>query len=146
VPRPRAAYDEDMRRITFVVALVSTWAAVACGSSYRSSEPTPSDPLLDASQTRTEPIVRVSSAGVSPQNAHLDAPITVTFINGDSVAHRFEAAPELRFGDCPEMAQLGTLAPGEVGTVTIRRTVVICAYHDGGVPTSAAFQGLLVVH
>jgi hypothetical protein len=129
----------------FITLLVSTVAA-ACGSSYRSSEPTSSDPLLDASQTRTDPIVHVSSAGVRPQAAHLDAPVTVKFFNDDSVAHKFEAAPELHFGDCPEMAQLATLAPGEVGSVTIQRTAAICAFHEAGSPASVAFQGLLVVH
>ena len=121
-------------------------SASACGSGGLISS-TPTDKsLLDSSEARTEPIIRVSAAGVAPQVAHLDAPVVVTFINGDAVAHKFEAAPELRYGDCPEMAQLGNLDPGQSGTVSFQRTVVICAFHDAATPTKVPFQGVIVVH
>jgi hypothetical protein len=77
---------------------------------------------------------------------HLDAPVTVTFTNQDSVEHRMEQAPELAYGDCPEMDKVGTLKPGRTGSVTVTRTAVICAYHDADRPTDMAFKGILVVH
>lgn len=84
--------------------------------------------------------------GVAPQLLHLDAPVTVTFTNQDAVTHRFEAAPELGYGPCPEMAQLSTLEPGRSGTVVFTRTELICAFHDAAAPTNKAFQGIVVLH
>jgi hypothetical protein len=127
-------------------ATVLTLGAAACGSGgLISSTPTPKS-LLDADQARTDPVVRVSSAGVAPQTSHLDAPVTVTFINDDAVAHRFEAALELGAGDCPEMALLETLEPGKRGTVTLSRSVSICGFHEAAAPGNMAFKGLIVVH
>jgi len=124
-------------------AIVAAAVSTGCGSSIMD----PPKPLLDPDQVRdTVPAVSITPKGVSPQTLHLDAPVTVTFTNNDSVAHRLEAAPELAFGDCPEMSQLGTLQPGQAGTVVLRTSVSICAYHDSAGPADLAFKGLLVIH
>jgi hypothetical protein len=117
--------------------------ATGCGSSI-TSEP---KELLDPSQVRDDvPAVSITPRGVSPQTLHLDAPVTVTFSNDDGTAHRLEPAPELAFGDCPEMLQLGTLQPAQKGTVVLKTGGLICAYHDSAGPTDVAFKGLLVIH
>jgi plastocyanin len=72
--------------------------------------------------------------------------VPVRFVNNDRVAHRLTAAPELGYGDCPELAGLGTLAAGQSGTMTVNRKQTICAYHDDAGPSNRAFQGLLVAH
>ena len=103
--------------------------------------------LLDPSQVLDPaPVVRISAAGVQPQVSHISSGVAVQFVNNDTVAHRMTAAPELNYGDCPEMATLPTLGPGASGTVTITRSVVICAFHDAAAPSNMAFQGLLVAH
>jgi hypothetical protein len=120
----------------------------ACGSQITSSESF-SDPgsLLDPSQPRSpDPTVHVTASGTSPQVLHLDHPVTVTFVNEDTVAHSMEGAPELRYSDCPEMSQLQPTDPGQTTTVTLERGGIICAYHDGRQPSVFAFQGILVVH
>lgn len=88
----------------------------------------------------------ITPAGVSPQVLHLDAPVTVTFTNTDQVAHRLEAAPELAYGDCPEMNRLATLQPGQQGSVTLSQHGFICAYKDAARPTDMPFQGAIVLH
>ena len=88
----------------------------------------------------------ISAAGVNPNALHLNAPVTVTLTNNDAAAHRLEPAPELGFGDCPEVNQLGTLQPGQSGTITITRTQVICGFHDSAAPANLAFQGFIVAH
>jgi hypothetical protein len=88
----------------------------------------------------------ISAAGVSPDILHLDAPVTVTITNNDGAAHRLEPAPELGYGDCPEVNELGTLQPGQSGKVTITRALVICVFHDSAAPANQAFQGFIVVH
>jgi len=123
-------------------ALVVCWAT-GCGSSI-TSEP---KELLDPTQVRDDvPAVSITPKGVSPQTLHLDAPVTVTFSNDDRTAHRLEPAPELAFGDCPEMLQLGTLQPAQKGTVVLKTGGLICAYPDSAGPADLAFKGLLVIH
>ena len=119
----------------------------ACRSNtVRSVTLSPSAALLDPTQPRTDPVVTITAAGVNPVASHLDHPVTVRFVNRDAVPHRLEAAPEVGNGDCPEMAQVGTLAPGASGAVTIARAGYICSFRDGLQPGNLAFKGILVVH
>jgi hypothetical protein len=110
--------------------------------------PPSSLPLLDPSQPRSiDAAVSISAAGVDPQVLHLNSPVTVKFTNNDRAAHKFEPAPELGDGDCPEMNQLGTLEPGQIGNVAFTRLGgFICAFHDTAAPSNLAFKGLLVIH
>jgi hypothetical protein len=129
-----------------VPLLLLALLGAACGSKITRSDTIPND-LLDASQPRSlDPTVHVTASGAAPQMLHLNSPVTVTFVNDDAVAHTMEGAPELRYSDCPEMAELKPMAPARTTTVTIRRGEVICAYHDAAQPSSFAFQGLIVVH
>jgi hypothetical protein len=118
--------------------------ASACGSA--SVEDIRSRGLLDPSQPRTEPTVVLTAAGVDPVDSHLNHPVTVTFINRDAVPHRLESAPEIGNGPCPEMTQVGTVGPGETGTVTIAQANYICSFHDGLQPANLKFKGVIVVH
>jgi len=132
-----------VRRAVLGGALLAAAVSAGCGSSIMS----PPKSLLDPDQVRDDvPAVSITPTGVSPQTLHLDAPVTVTFTNADSAAHRLEAAPELNFGDCPEMLQLGTLQPGQKGAVVLKTGGLICAYHDSAGPAAIAFKGLIVVH
>jgi len=116
-----------------------------CGSSTITDSSSPD--LLDPSQARDpDPVVTITAAGVRPQVTHLSPEVPVRFANQDAAAHRLVAAPELGYGDCPELAALGPLASGESGTVTIARTQAICAFKDEAGPANRAFQGLLVAH
>lgn len=117
---------------------------VSCGSSFTESGP---KDLLDPSQTRDPaPVLTIAASGVTPPISHVSPGVPVRFVNNDSVAHRLVSAPELGYGDCPEMATLGVLAAGQSGTVTLTRALVICGFHDEAGPTNRAFQGLLVAH
>ena len=137
----RGALDLGARSIVLVATGL---AAGACGSG--STQTRPSN-LLDPSQPRSpDAMVIISPAGVQPQDSHLDHPVTVTFVNRDSVAHTPESAPEIGNGDCPEMSQVGRLEPGQSGTVTIDKANYICSYHDALQPAVLKFKGILVVH
>jgi len=128
-----------------VVAAFLCVLAAGCGSSITS--PPEGLSLLDPLQPRSQDsAVTISSAGVAPQVLHLNAPVIVRFTNGDRAAHKLEPAPELRYDDCPELSQLGTLQPGETGSVALSRGGLICAYHDAAGPSDPNFQGLIVLH
>jgi len=102
--------------------------------------------LLDPSQPRTDPTVVLSTTGVDPVDSHLNHPVTVTFINRDTVRHELESAPEIGNGPCPEMAQVGAIEPGGTGTVTISQANYICSFHDALQPSNLKFKGIIVVH
>ena len=124
---------------------VGVVVAVGCGSSI-DSKPQPAS-LLDPSQLiASDPSVTITATGVNPQTLHVNSPVTVTVTNRDVVAHKIEPAPELKFDNCPEFNQLGTLEPGQAASATFSEKVVICAYHDAASPTNQAFQGLVVIH
>jgi hypothetical protein len=131
-----------VRRLVITAAL----AAATCSSNTVRTVTVPESALLDPRQPRTEPVVTVTAAGVSPVASHLDHPVTVRFVNRDSVPHRFESAPEVGNGECPEMASVGLIAPGETGSVTLDKEGYICSYRDGLQPNNVAFKGILVVH
>jgi len=44
------------------------------------------------------------------------------------------------------MARVGTIAPGETGSVTINKAGYICPFRDGLQPSNVSFKGILVVH
>jgi hypothetical protein len=108
---------------------------------------TSSSSLLDPEWPRSgSPAMHISTAGVNPEFLHLNAPVTVTVTNDDAAAHRLDPAPELGYGACSEIEQLGTLQPGQSGQVTIERKEVICTFHDSAAPANQKFQGFIVVH
>jgi hypothetical protein len=124
------------------MAVLAGLVALSCSRSITSSMS-----LLDPEWPRTaSPTMRLSTAGINPDLLHLNAPVTVTITNDDGAAHRLEPAPELGYGRCSEMEQLGTLLPGQSGTVTIERREVICTFHDSAAPANQSFQGFIVVH
>lgn len=124
------------------MAVLAGLVALSCSRSITSSSS-----LLDPEWPRSaSPTMRISTTGVSPDQLHLNAPVTVTITNDDSAAHRLDPAPELGYGNCTEMEQVGTLQPGQSGTVTIGRPEVICAFHDSAAPANQSFQGFIVVH
>ena len=128
-------------RASSLLSLASLLAS--CGSTFTEG----SKDLLDPSQPRDPaPVVTIAASGVTPTISHVSPRVPIKFVNGDSVAHKLVAAPELGYGDCPEMATLGVLAAGQTGSVILNRDQAICGFHDDAGPTNRAFQGLLVVH
>lgn len=121
-----------------------TLLLAGCGSSFTESGPLS---LLDPNQPRDPaPVISITSAGLSPPVVHASPGVPTKFVNNDTVAHRLVADPGLGYGDCPEMAALPMLGPGETGSVDVTRINVICAFDDAAAPTNRAFQGLLVSH
>ena len=137
---------QRFRRQSPLLPLATVFLIASCTSNTVRTVTRPGSSLLDPSQPRTDPTVTITAAGVNPVDSHLDHPVTVRFVNRDSSPHRLESAPEVGNGDCPEMAQVGTISPGDTGTVTITRAGYICSFRDGLQPSNVAFKGILVVH
>jgi hypothetical protein len=114
-------------------ALAIAMALVACGDSP--SEPTNGGPPV---QTNT---ITITSTGASPRNVEIALGSRVRFINNDTRPHDMVSDPHPEHDTCPEINQVGVLAPGqqrETGNFVQART---CGFHDHGEPNNTGLQG-----
>jgi plastocyanin len=137
------------RRTPGARATAALLLLTACGGSIYNTSPvglSPTTPLLDPDQPRADkPDVSITPAGVVPQVLHVNAPVTVTFTNDDTVAHTLRTA-DLGFDQCPEMNGFGTLLPGQSGSVGFSESDAVCTYSEVAQPANKAFQGYVAIH
>lgn len=110
--------------------------AAACSST---SPMTPSGPPV---QTNT---ITITAGGATPQNVQIAAGSRVLFVNNDSRSHNMSSDPHPDHTDCPEINQVGLLAPGqsrETGNLVQTRT---CRFHDHDNPSAASLQGSIII-
>ena len=123
------------RRI--VLAALAT-AIVACNKS-----PTvPSAGSTPQVQTNT---VTITTGGASPRNISIALGTRVLFVNNDSRSHNMTSDPHPEHNECPEINQVGFLAPGqsrETGNLVVART---CGFHDHDNPGQANLLGQIVI-
>jgi len=140
---------EDRRALHRAGAAAALLLLAGCGSAIYTTSPgvTPSPTsLLDPDQPRADkPDVSVTPAGLVPQVLHVNAPVTVTFTNNDTVPHTLRTA-DLGFDQCPEMNEFGTLLPGQSGSVGFSESDAVCTYSDVAQPANKAFQGYIAIH
>ena len=110
----------------------------ACGGS--STPTTPSSPV------GTGPTMTIDAGGVLSPKELVVAPGTrVLFINQSPRARQVSSDPHPDHTDCPEINQVGFLAPGtrrETGNLNIVRT---CGVHDHDDPNNADMRARIVV-
>ena len=69
----------------------------------------------------------------------------VTFTNNDNRAHDMQSDPHPEHTDCPPLAQVGFIQPGQskqTGNLTATRT---CGYHDHNDAENPAWKGSIVI-
>jgi plastocyanin len=127
-------------RVSRQAVVVAVGAALlACNK----SSPTVPDPG-DTPQVQTT-TVTITSAGASPRNIQVAVGSRVLFVNNDSRPHNMTSDPHPDHGDCPDIDQVGFLAPGqsrETGNFVVART---CGYHDHDLPSQQTLQGQIVI-
>ena len=87
----------------------------------------------------------IADNSVSPATVTVARGSQVTFVNSDSRAHDMNSDPHPEHTDCPELAQVGFLNPGQShqsGNLTIART---CGYHDHRQPETKSLHGKIVI-
>ena len=88
----------------------------------------------------------ISAAGrLTPSEITIAAGARVLFINNHSRSHQIASDPHPEHTDCPEINQVGVLAPGqrrETGNFVIART---CGLHDHDDPDNASLKGRIVI-
>jgi plastocyanin len=116
-------------------------AACSSGGS-NSSAPTAPDPGTPDSPSAT---ITLTSSGVAPKTVTISAGGQVTFINNDSRTHNMQSDPHPEHTDCPELAQVGFLTPGQSRTSGNLNTVRTCGYHDHDDFSNTRFWGNIVI-
>src|SRR5689334_710679 len=100
--------------------------AAACGGSADTTDPSPSAPSTTPVATT---LVTVAPAGVTPVDIVVAPGTQVTFVNSDSRSHQMASDPHPDHTDCPEINQVGFLAPGDSRQTGNMNTVRVCGYH-----------------
>src|SRR5689334_16544109 len=99
-----------MRRLAAGIAAAAVIAAGCSGGGSTSSPDSPTSPSGPPSSTVT---ITITASGVSPSSVTLSQGGQVTFVNNDKVNHNMQSDPHPEHTDCPELAQVGFLTPGQ---------------------------------
>jgi hypothetical protein len=125
-----------MRRAGFLAALIAGLLAGRCGGRPPSTPTSPDNPNQ----------MVISAAGVlTPKALTIAAGSRVLIVNNHSKSHQIASDPHPEHTDCPEINQVGVLAPGqrrETGNFVTART---CGLHDHDDPDNAALHGRIVI-
>ena len=85
------------------------------------------------------------NGAVSPSQVTVAVGQSVTFVNSDSRSHDMESNPHPAHTDCPSIANVGLLQPGQSKTTFGFANGGTCGYHDHNDSTNTGLQGRIVV-
>ena len=122
-----------------VMALMGCVAIAGGAGACKGSSSTPSTP-----PTVTN-IITITANGVSPKNIVILAGSQVTFTNDDTRTHDMQSDPHPEHNDCPELAQVGFLRPGESRQSGNLNTIRTCGYHDNSHEEDARLRGTITI-
>jgi len=126
-----------------IAATAVALTAAACGGG--STTPTNPTPPPTPGGTSTATITIGSDGRVSPSNVTIALGGRVTFVNNHNTPHDMSSDPHPEHTDCPAMAQVGFLSPGQQrtsGNFTVART---CGFHDHNRENDTGLQGRIIV-
>jgi plastocyanin len=121
----------------FVVACGVALIIGACGGNNTSPTPTPSP-----TNTMT---ITIANNAVSPKNIIVPRGSQVTFTNNDNRTHDMESDPHPEHTDCPALAQVGFLNPGQSRQSGNLNIVRVCGFHDHELADMIGLQGSITV-
>lgn len=127
-----------MTRLPRALAVAAALGLTACGGSGGgSSAPTnPDNPYQ----------MVISAAGVlTPSEITVPAGSRVLFVNNHARPHLVASDPHPEHTDCPEINQVGLLAPGQRRETGNLVTVRTCGLHDHDDPDNASLRGRIVI-
>ena len=128
-----------------VAAIVVALTAAACGGSSPTTPtpPTTAPPAGGNAQTAT---ITIGADGrVTPASVTIAPGGRVTFINNHNLPHDMSSDPHPEHTDCPPMAQVGFLTPGQQRTSGNFNTARTCGFHDHDRPEITALQGRIII-
>ena len=132
-------------------AMIVAATAAACGGGGGS---TPTSPTTGGGTTTTPPsttptdsatITIGSNGSVSPSSVTINRGGRVTFVNNHNRAHDMQSDPHPEHTDCPELAAVGFLNPGQSRTSNNFNTARTCGFHDHNEDTNANLKGRIII-
>jgi hypothetical protein len=66
-------------------------------------------------------------------------------VNNDIRVHDMQSDPHPEHTDCPEIAQVGFLNPGQSRTTGNLNIAKTCGYHDHNLDTVASLKGKIII-
>ncbi len=133
--------------LSLSVAGAALAMAVACGGGGGSSPTAPSGGGTGGTGGATSSVtITIGANGVaSPSTVTVTQGGRVTFVNNDSRSHDMSSDPHPSHEDCPPLAQVGFLSPGQSKTSGNLNTVRVCGFHDHNLPNSIGLQGRITI-
>jgi plastocyanin len=134
----------------FVASCVLALAVGACGGSGGSSGsgasgPSPTSPTTTPPGAVATLTITIANNAVSPKNIIVARGSQVTFTNNDNRAHDMESDPHPEHNDCPELAQVGFVNPGQSRQSGNLNTPRICGFHDHEQADVIGLQGSITI-
>jgi plastocyanin len=86
-----------------------------------------------------------TNATVSPSQVTIAVGQSVTFMNSDTRSHDMESDPHPVHTDCPSMANVGLLQPGQSKTSFGFAAAGSCGFHDHNNSESSGLKGRIVI-
>lgn len=86
-----------------------------------------------------------ANSAVSPAQVTIATGQSVTFTNNDTRSHDMSSDPHPTHTNCPSIANVGVLQPGQSKTTFGFASAGRCGYHDHNNPDSAGLRGNIVI-
>jgi len=86
-----------------------------------------------------------TNSAVSPSQVSIAVGQSVTFVNNDTRSHDMESDPHPAHTDCPSIASVGLLQPGQSKTTFGFSGSGSCGFHDHNNSESAGLRGRIVI-
>jgi hypothetical protein len=129
-----------MRTLRWMMLAAVAGGLLACGGGGGGSKaPTaaPSNPYQ---------ITITPSGAYSPTTLSVPAGARVLVTNNHSASHYFASDPHPEHDDCPEINQVGLLAPGESRETGNLVTVRTCGVHDHNDASNPKLHAQIIIH
>lgn len=134
------------------LAIAALVTAAACGGSSPTSPggsgSGSGSPVVGSTGTVGAVGATISIGGnsaVSPSQVTIAPGQSVTFVNNDSRSHDMESDPHPTHTNCPSMANVGNLQPGQSKTSFGFAAAGSCGFHDHNNPDSDGLKGRIVI-
>lgn len=132
------------RARTLLAALATAAACGGGGGGAGSTPAAPSNPGQTGGGGGT-PTIRITAEGVSPKQVRIDVGGQVMFVNDDTRSHEMMSDPHPVHTGCPEINQVGDLAPGQSRMTAAFRAAKSCGFHDNRQDSVVALRGNILV-
>jgi plastocyanin len=127
-----------------LLALVAAALAVTsgCGGGGGGGVSTPAAPSAPGGTGTT---IRITASGVEPKQVRINIGNQVTFVNEDTRSHEMMSDPHPLHTGCPEINQVGDVAPGQSRTTATFRATRNCGFHDNRQDGVTALRGNIII-